>query len=316
MAREGSPAGRSALARLLGWPARRLLDPRVHWTVNLVNERLIDRTEALHRHMERLEEQHRGIHEKLVPLRVEELLGRGHGSPAELTLELGLFLNWAEGHEGFAAQAELWFNQPVALDYRGGAVEARQVNERIVEQPFVFAALAELEPPARVLDIGGAESTVGLSLAAIGHQVTLVDPRGFPIAHPCLRTVAARLDELDPGIADFDAAVAVSAVEHFGLGHYGADTGGRLDIDALDELRRRLRPGGILALTVPFGEPVVDEFERVYDDAGLTELLAGWHVERARAAWRVDALTWLSGALDEPRGPRGVALVVARNPAP
>ncbi|MGI8801015.1 MAG: class I SAM-dependent methyltransferase, partial [Solirubrobacteraceae bacterium] len=227
---DGPPARRAALGRVLGWPARRLLDPRVEWTANLVNERLIERTEALHRHLELLErtlvDQHRGLHEKLAPLRVEELLARGDGEIGALGEELGLFLNWAEGHEGYAAQAELWFNPPVALDYRPGAIEPRQVNERIVEQPFVFAALAELAAPARVLDVGGSESTVALSLAALGHAVTCVDPRGYPIEHPRLRCAACRLDELDPGLARFDAAVALSAIEHFGLGGYGLPAAG------------------------------------------------------------------------------------------
>ncbi len=257
-----------------------------------------------------LEDQRSGLHEKLAALRVEEMLGRG---THVLTEELGRFLNWAEGHEGYAAQAELWFNPPIALDHRPGGVAPRSVSERIVEPPFVFAALAELEPPARLLDLGGGESTVALSLAALGHDVTVVDPRGYPLAHPRLSPAACRLDELDPALGGFDGAVALSAVEHFGLGHYGADAGGRLDLAALADLRRRLRPDGVLALTVPFGEPSVDDFERVYDAAGLDELLAGWRVERARAAWHVDPLTWVAGELAEPLAPRGVALVHARN---
>jgi SAM-dependent methyltransferase len=317
---DGPQARGSALTRLLGWPVRRLLDPRVRWTASLVADRLDDRVGALQRHIEqaevRLEDQGRGLHEKLAALRVDELLARGPGTTAELTDELGRFLNWAEGHQGYAAQAELWFNPPVALDYRPGRVEPRQISERIVEPPFVFAALARLDPPARVLDVGGSESTVALSLAALGHDVTVVDPRGYPIAHPRLRAAACRLDELDPDLTGFDAAVALSAIEHFGLGAYdaaGAGGGGRLDLAALDELRRhRLRPGGILALTVPFGEPRVDDFERVYDAAGLSELLAGWRVDRARAAWQVDRLTWVAGELDEPLAARGVALVLAR----
>jgi pyridoxamine 5'-phosphate oxidase len=310
-------ARRPALARLAGWPVRRLLDPRVRWTAALVNEHLSERVAGLHRHLELLEDEHRGIREKIAALRVDELLARGPGRADELTDEIGRFLNWAEGHEGYAAQSELWFNPPVALDYRTAGVAARHVNERVVEQPFVFAALAGLGPGARVLDVGGSESTVGLSLASLGHAVTVVDPRGYPLAHPGLEVAACRLDQLDPGLGGFDAALALSAVEHFGLGHYaGSGEAGRLDIAALSELRRRVRPGGLLVLTTPFGRPAVDAFERVYDAAGLDELLAGWQVERATGAWRLDELTWVAGRLDEPRGERGVALVVARNPGP
>jgi pyridoxamine 5'-phosphate oxidase len=310
-------APRSALVRLLGWPARRLLDPRARWTADLVDERLIERVAGLHRHLELLEDQHQGIREKIAGLRVEQMLAEGPGRVDELTDELGRFLNWAEGHEGYAAQAELWFNPPVALDHRTPGVRVRHVNERVVEQPFVFAALADLEPGSRVLDVGGSESTVGLSLASLGHDVWVVDPRGYPLRHPRLREAACRLDELDPGLGDFDAAVVLSAVEHFGLGHYaGSGEAERLDIAALSELARRVRPGGLLVLTTPFGQAGVDEFERVYDSPGLDELLAGWEVQRTTGAWRVDDVTWVAGRLDEPLGERGVALVVARNPPP
>ena len=320
----GPSARRPALARLLGWPARRLLDPRVQWTVNLVDDRLVERTDALERRLElherRLEARDQVMHEKLAGLRVDELVGgRGQGTLAELTDEIGRFLNWATGHEGYAAQAELWFNPPVALDHRRGKVSARHVSERIVEPGFVFAALAGLEPPARIVDVGGSESTVGLSLAALGHDVTVVDPRGYPIAHPRLEVAACRLDELAPELAPFDAAVALSAIEHFGLGGYGpaAAGGAGLDLAAVADLRGRVRPGGLLALTVPFaGAPRVDDFERVYDAAGLDALLAGWRVETARAAWHVDRLTWVAGSLEEPLADRGVALVVARNERP
>jgi pyridoxamine 5'-phosphate oxidase len=308
-------ASRSTLARLLGWPVRRLLDPRARWMADLVDERVTERVEGLHRHLELLEQQHQGIREKIAAFRVEQLLADGPGRVEELTDEVGRFLNWAEGHEGYAAQAELWFNPPVALDYRTSGVRPRHVNERVVEQPFVFAALAGLEPGSRVLDVGGSESTVGLSLASIGHDVWVVDPRGYPLAHPRLHAAACRLDELDAELGEFDAAVVLSAVEHFGLGHYaGSGEAERLDIAALSELGRRVRPGGVLALTTPFGRAGVDAFERVYDSPGLDELLAGWEIVRATGAWRLDELTWVAGRLDEPRGERGVALVVARNP--
>ena len=80
----------------------------------------------------------------------------------------------------------------------------------------------------------------------------------------------------------------LSAVEHFGLGHYGLDAvDRRLDLAALARVRELVVPGGLLVLTVPFAERAqVDDFQRVYDEAGLSELLAGWdgaHVAARRA---------------------------------
>ncbi len=218
-------------------------------------------------------------------------------------------VNWAVGPDGPAAQAGLWFNEPVPVRLEAGGAEVLLVNERIVEQPYVLAAVP---PGASVLDVGGAESTVALALASRGHTVRVVDPRGYPLAHPGLAVSACALSELrlDEPV---DCAVALSAVEHFGLGHY-AGSAVEDDREALARLRALVRPGGTLVLTVPFAAVArVEDFERVYDAAALEALLGGWEVVDRAAAWRVDRVTWVAGSLDAPRGERGVALVTAVN---
>jgi len=237
----------------------------------------------------------------------------GAGAPgrrlAALSASVAGALNWAEGPDGYAAQAGVWFNPPVPVEHRAGAVGILLVNERIVEQPFVFAQVGPA--PQRILDLGGAESTVALSLATLGHDVTVVDPRGYPVAHPNLTVSACRLEEHAPA-APYDVAVALSAVEHFGLGHYAGAEGSADDRAALARLRELVRPGGRLVLTVPFAaQASADDFQRVYDLAGLAELLAGWRVEERFAAWQVERTQWRLGACEEPLAARGVALVTA-----
>ena len=70
------------------------------------------------------------------------------------------------------------------------------VHERIVEVPYAFRALSGLAPGSRVLDVGSAESTVALSLAALGYRVTALDLRPYPFEHPLLEVVAAPLEEV------------------------------------------------------------------------------------------------------------------------
>jgi hypothetical protein len=299
------------LARAAGWPLRRVLDPRVRWTVHEIDARLgsedLRTRPTVHDRLDDLDRQGR---------ETQAAVGWSAGpSPgrdlAGLDAAHAAWLNWAAGPEGYAAQAGAWFNPPVPVEHRAGEVGVLLVNERIVEQPFVFGALAGLPAGARVLDVGGSESTVGLSLAALGLAVTVVDPRAHPLRHPNLTHAAVRLDELPDPERPFDAAVVLSAVEHFGLEHYGV--GGRDerdDLAALRRLRELVRPDGLLVLTVPFGEAAVDGFQRVYDEAGLAELLAGWRVQTSLRAGRADRETWLVGA-PSPAG-HGVALVTAR----
>jgi len=301
------------LKRLLGWPLRRALDPRVQMTVHEIDARL--GSENLQRPTvhDRLDDLDRMGRDMLAGLGWRDVPQPG-GDLSELDAPRAAYLNWATGPGGYASQAGLWFNPPVPVHHNAGSMEILLVNERIVEQPFVFEALAALARPARILDVGGSESTVGLSLATLGHEVTTVDPRGYPLKHPNLTHKACRLDELPAPDAAFDAAVVLSAVEHFGLEQYGLDAvDERLDVKALERLRELVKPGGLLVLTVPFAaQATVDEFQRVYDEAGLAELLRGWNVEQSLRVGRIDRLTWKLGAQSQER--HGVALITARPP--
>ena len=298
---------------MVGWPLRRVLDPRVDMTVHEIDARLGSdglRRPTVH---DRLDDLDRMGRDMLAGLGWRDVPEPG-GGLAQLDAARAAYLNWATGPDGYASQAGMWFNPPVPVHYDAGGVEVLLVNERIVEQPFVFGALASLPEGSRILDVGGSESTVGLSLATLGHRVTVVDPRAYPLRHDNLTHAACRLDSLDGPPARFDAAVVLSAVEHFGLEHYGLDAvDERLDLAALARLRELVVPGGLLVLTVPFSEqPSVDSFQRVYDEPGLSELLDGWEVRKSLRVGRIDRLTWQLGAASEER--HGVALVVAALP--
>ncbi len=301
----------SALKRVLGWPLRRALDPRVRMTVHEIDARLGSESLARPTIHDRLDDLDRMGRDMLAGLGWRDVPQPG-GTLSELDAPRAAYLNWATGPEGYASQAGLWFNPPVPVHHEPGGVEVLLVNERIAEQPFVFGAIARaFDGPARILDVGGSESTVGLSLATLGHEVTIVDPRAHPLAHRNLTHAACRLDELPEDTKPFQAAVVLSAVEHFGLEHYGLDaTDERSDLEALARLRGLVAPGGLLVLTVPFAEqPSVDDFQRVYDEAGVAELLRGWTVKTSLRVGRVDRLTW---ELGEPSRERhGVALVLA-----
>ena len=306
----------ATLKRLLGWPLRRALDPRVDMTVHEIDARLGSENLARPTIHDRLDDLDRMGRDVLAGLGWRDVPEPG-GDLSKLDAARAAYLNWATGPDGYASQAGLWFNPPVPVHHKAGAIEVLLVNERIVEQPFVFEALAELPAPARILDVGGSESTVGLSLATLGHEVTIVDPRAHPLSHPNLSHARQRLDELPDPPRPFDGAVVLSAVEHFGLAneHYGLDKrDARLDLEALVRLRALVRPGGLLVLTVPFAaQPSVDGFQRVYDEAGLARLLEGWTVRRSLRVGRIDRLTWQLGAPSRER--HGVALVTAARAA-
>ena len=46
------------------------------------------------------------------------------------------------------------------------------------------------------------------------------------------------------------------------------------------EVRRVLKPGGTVILTVPFGVPQTDDRQRIYDNAALQAVLRGFTIEQ------------------------------------
>jgi 2-polyprenyl-3-methyl-5-hydroxy-6-metoxy-1,4-benzoquinol methylase len=241
---------------------------------------------------------------------VERLNALVGGRLDELDGAAAALINYAASHRGFAAQAELWLNPPLGIEHGEGTVRLSGVNERIVEVPFALRAMARVPAGGRVLDFGSSESSLALSLASLGYRVTALDLRPYPFSHPDLEVVVSRLEDWDAAPGSYDAVVAVSTLEHVGLGWYGdavQDDGG--DARALARLRELLAPEGVLVLTVPYGRAGVDDVQRRYDRDGLAALLADWEVLERVVAEAVDARTWRP--VEDSDG-HAVAMVVAR----
>jgi SAM-dependent methyltransferase len=240
---------------------------------------------------------------------------------ADLSASQAAFLIFAESHRGFAAQARLWFNPAVTLRYAKGTVEVGSVNERILEVPYVLGETLRLPRGARILDLGCGESLVSFFLASAGHDVTGLDLNPYPLRHPNLTTIAAPFEQWEGPDELFDAAVVLSAIEHFGLGVYGEPPAeDRLDEEAMQRVLTLVKPGGILVLTAPFGRFHVEAQQRVYDRAALQRLLKGWEVEQlAVGAANADG-TWSVRSGDdapdelERLDANSVVLVTARKP--
>ncbi len=227
---------------------------------------------------------------------LERLERTSSGPLSELDGGLAAAINHATGHRGFAAQAGMWLNPAVTVELAEGNARIADVNERIVELPFAFGMLARLEPPARILDIGGAESKFGISAASLGYETTVVDPQGVPFEHPNLTVIRERLEDWDAREQSFAAVFLISAIEHFGLGAYGEQSAaGRADYAAVARIRELLAPNGLLVLTTPCGPASVDELERTYDEEELEQMLAGWNVIERRTVVRQDRRTWMPG---------------------
>jgi SAM-dependent methyltransferase len=262
--------------------------------------------------VERLQE----LTEQLAPggsgsRRLQQLVG---APLAEIDGPASSFLNYASAWNGPLAEVGLFINDPYLVEWREGGANVRLVNERIIEQPFVYSAVADLPLGSRMLDIGGGESIVALALASLGHQVTVVEPRGYPFKHPNLTVFEGPIEKFE-STGPFDAVILLSTIEHLGIGHYddGTDRSASADLEAMKIVAELAAPGGRLVLTVPYGPAEVTELERIYDRDGLLRLLDGWKIANVAIGRAVDDVTWEveSTELGEPAGPHRVAMLVA-----
>lgn len=320
-------SGLKAIARVILWPISRFFDPRFAGIAAAVQADVMATTEAtelLGRSLDELQariEARLDEHERLIgETRDEAAHASGRyferlvgGSVTAIDQSAAQLLNYAASHKGFAAQRDLWLNPPISLAYEPGGVRLTNVNERIVEIPHVYRALARLEPGAKVADIGAAESLVAFSLALLGYEVTAIDLRPYPFEHPKLQSVTSAIEEWDHD-GTFDGLICLSTIEHVGLGAYGEEAKDeRADLEAMRRMRELTTPGGLLVLTTRFGRPSVDELERTYDQAGLDELLTGWNVDELTVLRREDETTWAladgTGGADD--GAEKVVLVTA-----
>jgi SAM-dependent methyltransferase len=308
------------VGRMLLWPLRRFFDPRFQGISEAINQIVISNAEStavLGRSLAEVEAANEELRARLTETRdLAERAGGAYlerlatGSPADLDAEVARLLNYAESHRGFAAQRQLWFNPPLSLAYEPRGVKLVEVSERAAEVPYAYRALARVEPGARVLDVGATESTVAFSLACLGYEVTAIDIRPYPLAHPRLRTVVGAIEDWD-GDRPFDAVLCISTIEHIGLPAYGAERKDDADHAAMRRLRELTVPSGVLVLTTRYGRTAEDDFERTYDRAALECLLEGWAVEELLVVRREDATTWSLAADATEETAEAVALVSA-----
>jgi SAM-dependent methyltransferase len=163
-----------------------------------------------------------------------------------------------------------------------------RLDERIVEFPWAISRLPD--GPARLLDAG----------ATLNHVPILKHPRmrekrllfvGLSPTHVDVRSNVSYLyDDLRHLIlrdAVFDLVTCVSTLEHIGLDntqlYIGDPDYAEHDlagyVPALQNMRRVLKPGGRLLLTVPFGQSEDHRWLQQFDRPGIERVIAAFDGE-------------------------------------
>ncbi len=155
------------------------------------------------------------------------------------------------------------------------------VNERIVEIPFVFKNLGRITG-GKVLDFGNNDSLFTFHLASTGFKVTGADLFEYGFNHPNIEFKKGDFlkNEFEQG--SYDAALAISALEHVGLKAYRSDLYKNGDLAVSAKVRTLLKPGGIFIITMPYGTEHEDNFLRIYDKKRVELLIKDFTVAEKR----------------------------------
>jgi SAM-dependent methyltransferase len=150
-------------------------------------------------------------------------------------------------------------------------------SDRFIEYPWLLENINITE--GRLLDIG----------STIGDQLYETLPKTVEIN--CLNLSAKKfknqriefkqgdIRQTDYPDNYFDLIACVSTLEHIGVGgRYGSDFDEQGDLKATREIKRILKPGGILLATVPYGAKDVLPINKLYDKNRISDLFSGFNI--------------------------------------
>lgn len=177
------------------------------------------------------------------------------------------------------------------------------LDERLVEIPWLFSRLKEV--PGRFLDAG---STLNRKICLQNpllkkkqvHICTLA-PEADCFWRDGVSYLYEDLRNLPYRDGWFDTIACISVLEHVGMDntrHYTqnpnfAEASPEGALQAMRELKRVLRPGGILYVTVPFGRAVSHGWLRIFNNSGVEELIQAFHASaREEFLYRYTPAGW------------------------
>lgn len=195
-----------------------------------------------------------------------------------------------------------------------GSAGAYFIQDQTVAQWILQAA------PFRHVDVGSRLDGFVGSLSVF-REIDVIDIRPQPVS---LKNISFHQIDLmgplpDEWLSCTDSLSCLHTIEHFGLGRYGDPLDADGHLKGLEQLKRLVKPGGMIYLSTPIGpERVEFNAHRVFAARTLAGWFsAGWKIERFALINDSDTLIenvdWRGGEIDNHFGCRlGVGIIAAR----
>ncbi|MHB1421616.1 MAG: class I SAM-dependent methyltransferase [Gemmataceae bacterium] len=285
--------------RALRYLARKLIGPWLDFQshFNLAAISVVDQVEQRVRALEDAElalRQNLETLEKILVSRADRALGEQINTLEDLVRRR---VNQELSRQGKIGQAGMCFDAPVQVQIDQDGPRIAEVSARILEQIFVHTHLPC--PPARLLALGCSHCTNAIEMASLGFQVVGIDGRPYPLSHPNFTMIQSHRAELPFEDESFDGSVALSSLGRFGGEGLTQEGRAACEEQAIGEVFRVLKRGGLFLLTVPFGHRTTASGQHFYSRARLDRLLHAYRVvERGYGVRDGDSWTF---TLDEKR---------------
>lgn len=177
-------------------------------------------------------------------------------------------------------------------------------GDRELEWTYVATRLGRYATrDSSVLDFGCGTGLLSIAAASVVSRVLAIDlmPEQFETGYRNIEFRQVGVRTLDEGSEQFDLVLNCSTIEHVGLsGRYNSLEAPDEDLEAMGKLRRVLKPGGHMLLTLPVGQDVVVKpFHRIYGPKRLPRLLDGYVVLESSFFRKDERNLWLPCTYNE-----------------
>lgn len=174
------------------------------------------------------------------------------------------------------------------------------VTERIFEKAFCFTQIGKhAHEIGKILDVGCCESSLSIELASLGFKTWGIDISDYYLYHPNFIFIKGNICASPFPDRSFDLVIAMSTVEHIGLGHYKDPTDSDGDFKAVGDIYRILKPEGLFILTIPYGIKSITPVFRVYDEESLSSLIENFKILESRYTINHEDLHWTPSSKEE-----------------